>query len=183
MIKNIFVHLIYEILQLKQEMAGLLGFETYAEQSLASKMAPSVQAVADLSELIRAQALPAAEQELAAILELAKTSEPDIYANVDKLMPWDTTFWSERLKESKFDLTEEETRPYFALPAVLDGMFALVSRLFQVEVRKSSAEVWNDDVSFFDVYDKKTDKQLASVYLDPYSRPANKRGGAWMDTC
>jgi len=181
--QNSNIDLIYEILQLKQEMAGLLGFETYAEQSLASKMAPSVQAVADLSELIRAQALPAAEQELAAILELAKTSDPDIYANVDKLMPWDTTFWSERLKESKFDLTEEETRPYFALPAVLDGMFALVSRLFQVEVRKSSAEVWNDDVSFFDVYDKKTDKHLASFYLDPYSRPANKRGGAWMDTC
>jgi oligopeptidase A len=101
------------------------------------------------------------------------------------LAPWDLTYWSERLKESKFDLTEEELRPYFALHAVLDGMFGLMKRIFNVEVKPANgqAEVWNDDVMLFNIYDVDSGKHIASFYLDPYSRPENKRGGAWMDVC
>ena len=100
-------------------------------------------------------------------------------------MPWDVTFWSERLKESKFSITEEELRPYFALPSVLDGMFKLVEKIFGVEVKRADgdAEVWNDDVQFFKIYDMESKKHIASFFLDPYSRPADKRGGAWMDVC
>ena len=181
------IPLIYEILKIKQDMANLLGFDNYAEQSLARKMAPSVEAVRELSDLIAEKALPAAEKEMEEILALAREKGGDEYseANLEKLAPWDLTFWSERLKESKFDLTEEELRPYFALPAVLDGMFGLVKRIFNVEVRPADgeAEVWNEDVSFFNVYDVDNGKHIASFYLDPYSRPENKRGGAWMDVC
>lgn len=181
------VPLIYEILQLKQETAQMLGFDNYAELSLSSKMAPSVESVRELSDLIREKALPAAEKELAEVLAMARKEGGDEYSeeNLDKLQPWDTTFWSERLKESKFDLTEEETRPYFALPSVLDGMFKLVERIFDIKVQAADgdAEVWNDDVMFFKVFDSKTEKHIASFYLDPYSRPADKRGGAWMDVC
>ena len=150
-------------------------------------MAPSIEAVAELSDLIREKALPAAEKELAEITALAREKGGEEYseANLDKLQPWDITFWSERLKESKFDLTEEETRPYFALPAVLDGMFSLVKRIFDVEVKAADgeAEVWHKDVRFFKVYDVDSGKHIASFFLDPYSRPEDKRGGAWMDIC
>jgi oligopeptidase A len=182
------IPLIREILTLKQEMAQLLGFANYAELSLASKMAPSIDAVRELSDLILQKALPAAHAELAAMTQLAHDSG---HHPIDEpLLPWDTTYWSERLKESKYDLTEEETRPYFALPKVLEGMFALVGRLFQIEVEAADgeADVWHPDVRFFKVYD--TDdtgsgekKHIASFFLDPYSRPADKRGGAWMDVC
>jgi oligopeptidase A len=181
------VGIIYEILQLKAEMATMLGFNNYAELSLASKMAPSVQAVSDLTDLIAAKALPAAERELGEITAFARANGGDAYseANLPKLQPWDVTFWSERLKESKFELTEEETRPYFALPAVLEGMFSLVERIFNIQVRSADGEtdVWHEDVRFFKVYDADSGKHIASFFLDPYSRPENKRGGAWMDTC
>ncbi len=178
---------IYETLKLKQERATLLGFNNHAEMSLASKMAPTVDSVKELSNLILDKALPAALRELEEITSLARSQGGEEYSedNLEKLMPWDLTFWSERLKESKFDLKEEELRPYFALPSVLDGMFGLIERLFNVEVKKddSSVEVWNPDVTFYNLYDKDSGKHIASFYLDPYSRPADKRGGAWMDVC
>jgi oligopeptidase A len=174
--------IIYETLKLKNTMAKLLGFDNYAEQSLSSKMAPSVEAVRELTDLIAAKALPAAEKELAEITALAQEKGGDEYS---ELKHWDVTYWSERLKESKFELTEEETRPYFALPAVLDGMFQLVSRIFDIEVQSADGEeqVWHPDVRFFKVFDKESGKHIASFFLDPYSRPENKRGGAWMNVC
>ena len=170
---------VYEILKLKQERATLLGFNNHAEMSLASKMAPTVDSVKELSNLILDKALPSALRELDEITTLARSVGGDEYNedNLEKLMPWDVTFWSERLKESKFDMKEEELRPYFALPSVLDGMFGLIERLFNVEVKKdeSGVETWNPDVSFYNLYDKDSGKQIASFYLDPYSRPADKR--------
>merc|ERR1712071_534460 len=167
--------------------AKLLGFQNYAELSLAKKMAPGVDNVTELTDLMAAKAVPAAQKELEEVTALAREQGGEEYAEdkLAKLEPWDVTFWSERLKESKFDMTEEELRPYFALPAVLDGMFGLLNRLFGVTVKeaKGDAEVWNDDVQFFKIFDSKTDEHIASFFLDPYSRPENKRGGAWMDVC
>jgi oligopeptidase A len=144
------IPLIYEILKIKTEMAKMLGFSSYAEQSLSRKMAPSVEAVSELSDLIAEKAIPAAMRELEEITTMARQQGGDDYSEetLEKLQPWDTSFWSERLKESKFELKEEETRPYFSLPAVLDGMFSLVSRIFNVEVKAADgdAEVWNPDV-------------------------------------
>jgi oligopeptidase A len=178
---------IYEILKLKTEMAKLLGYSNFAELSLTSKMAPSVESVRDLTDLVAEKAIPAAKKELEEVTALARSKGGDEYseANLDKLQPWDLTFWSTRLKESKFDMTEEELRPYFALPAVLDGMFGLVQRIFDIEVKAADGEteVWHPDVGFFKVFDGTSGKHIASFYLDPYSRPEDKRGGAWMDTC
>jgi len=182
------VPIIQEILKLRKETSTLLGYNSYVEMSLDRKMAPDYQAVADLSELIREKALPTALKELAATTDLARADGGEEYseANLEKLMPWDTTFWNERLKEKTFDLKAEELRPYFAIGPVLDGMFGLVERLFDVEVRAADGDVdvWHPDVQFFNVYDKSADgKHIASFYLDPYSRPADKRGGAWMAPC
>ena len=154
-------------------MSGLLGYNNYAEQSLASKMAPDVESVANLSNLILEKALPAAEKELAAALALAREDGGEEYseANLEKLMPWDSGFWNERLKEKTFDLKEEELKPYFALDKVLKGMFDLIERLFGVEVREANgkAEVWNKDVQFFELFDKESGEHVASFFLDPYS--------------
>lgn len=182
------IPLISEILSLKLELTKLLGFSNYAEQSLHSKMAPSVESVAELSNLIKDKALPAAYKELDEITAYARANGGDEYstANLEKLMPWDVTFWSERLKESKFELKEEELRPYFALPNVLQGMFDLVDRLFDISVKQADpdeVQVWHPDVSFYKVFDNASGDHIASFYLDPYSRPADKRGGAWMDVC
>lgn len=156
--------------------------------SLASKMAPDVASVTNLSNLILEKALPAAQKELAAATDLARATGGPEYSesNLPKLMPWDTSFWVERLKEKTFDLKEEELRPYFALDAVLKGMFGLIERIFDVEVRDATGtvEVWHPDVRFFTLHDKSDEgKHIASFYLDPYSRPADKRGGAWMADC
>jgi oligopeptidase A len=178
---------IYEILKLKTEMAKILGYESFADLSLASKMAPSVQSVRELSDLIAEKALPAAKKELEEITALAREKGGEEYseANLGKLEPWDVSFWSERLKESKFDLTDEQLRPYFALPAVLEGMFGLVKRIFDIDVKAADGEeeVWHPDVRFFKVFDGSSGKHVASFFLDPYSRPENKRGGAWMAEC
>lgn len=158
-----------------------------SEMSLASKMAPDVASVANLSNLILEKALPAAEKELAAATALAREVGGDEYSesNLEKLTPWDTPFWIERLKEKTFDLKEEELRPYFALDAVLEGMFKLIERIFDIEVRQANgkAEVWHPDVQFFELYDRVSGEHVASFFLDPFSRPADKRGGAWMADC
>jgi oligopeptidase A len=100
------------------------------------------------------------------------------------LQHWDTTFWAERQREEKFAFTAEELRPYFPLPQVLDGLFGLVQRLFSVTITPadSQAPVWHEDVRYFQIADE-TGNPIAYFYLDPYSRPAEKRGGAWMDIC
>jgi oligopeptidase A len=168
-------------------MAQLLGYETFAQLSLAKKMAPSVAAVSELTDLIAARSVPSAQRELDELTALAREKGGDEYSEsvLPKLQPWDITYWSERLKESKFDLTDEELRPYFALPAVLEGMFGLVERIFDITVQAADGEtdVWHPDVRFFKIFNKATGHHMASFYLDPYSRPENKRGGAWMDTC
>ena len=181
------VPIINEILKLKYESAKLLGFKNPAERSLTAKMADSVESVEELSELILKKSLPAAYAELEAVTKYAREEGGEEYAeaNLENLMPYDVTFWSERFKEAKYSLKEEELRPYFKFEAVLDGMFGLVDRIFGIKCvpADGETEVWNDDVRFFNVLDNETGEKIASFYLDPYSRPADKRGGAWMDVC
>src|SRR4030095_11328214 len=102
----------------------------------------------------------------------------------DDLKNWDVAFWAERLREQRYAYSDEALRPYFPLPRVLDGLFALAGRLFGVRVRAADGEapVWHPDVRFFRIEDA-SGTPLAAFYLDPYSRPAEKRGGAWMDAC
>jgi len=172
--------LITEILQLRKKASAMLGFENYASESLASKMAPNIEAVSKLTEDLFAVARPAAEKELDELQEFANAKG---YAG--KLQLWDVTFWTERLKEEKYAYDEEALRPYFSLPKVLEGMFGIASKLFAVDIVQDddAAERWHPDVMFFKVQDASTGNHIASFFLDPYARPGEKRGGAWMDDC
>ena len=167
--------LIERILALRLEEAQLLGYKTYAELSLTRKMAPQVEAVETLLEELRQASYPAAQQELAQL---------QTFAQLEDFKHWDVAYWSERQRESLFDLNAEALRPYFPLPQVLEGLFSLAQRLFGISITAADgqAPVWHDDVRFFAVEDENQDT-IAHFYLDPYSRPAEKRGGAWMDDC
>ena len=173
--------LIERILELRRELASLLGFENYAELSLASKMAPNVAAVEALLEELRQASYDAAVKDLEALKAFAATKKAP---EAEDLQHWDTSFWAERQREAKFAFTAEELRPYFPLPQVLDGLFGLVQRLFGVTVTPADgqAPVWHENVRYFQIADE-TGSPLAYFYLDPYSRPSEKRGGAWMDIC
>ncbi len=163
------------ILKLRQEKARLLGYSTFAEVSLAKKMAPDVAAVEKLLEELREVSYTAAKKELEELKAFAKT---------DDLKHWDTAFWSEKQKEAKFAFNAEELRPYFPLPQVLAGLFDLAKRIFGVTITAADgqAPIWHEDVRYFQIADE-NNQVIAHFYLDPYSRPAEKRGGAWMNDC
>jgi oligopeptidase A len=173
--------LIERILQLRLEKAKLLGFNSYAELSLANKMAPNVEAVEALLEELRRVSFDAAVKDLEELKAFAAAKGAE---EANDLKHWDISFWAERQREEKFAFSAEELRPYFPLPQVLDGLFALVKRLFGVTIAAADgqAPVWHEDVRYFQIADE-TGEAIAYFYLDPYSRPAEKRGGAWMDDC
>ncbi|NEQ20308.1 MAG: M3 family metallopeptidase [Microcoleus sp. SIO2G3] len=173
--------LIERILELRKEKAALLGYESFAELSLASKMAPNVEAVEGLLEELRRASYDAAVKDLEALKAFAAAKGAE---EANDLKHWDISFWAERQQEEKFAFSAEELRPYFPLPQVLDGLFSLVKRLFSVTVTAAdgAAPVWHEDVRYFQIADE-TGTPIANFYLDPYSRPAEKRGGAWMDDC
>ncbi len=170
--------LIDEILQLRRERATLLGYSSFAEMSVVSKMA-DVEAVDSMFRLLRDASWEAGQADLEDLRSLAAD-----HGQQQPLGHWDQAFWAERLREERFDLTDEQLRPYFPLERVLDGLFALVGRLFGITVESADGEAptWHNDVRFFRVHDEHGE-QIAAFYLDPYSRPDNKRGGAWMDEC
>lgn len=169
--------LMEQILKLRQEEAALLGYANYAEVSLASKMAGGAGEVNKLLEELRLAALEPAQEELKEITALANSQ-----GHAGKLNHWDTGYWAKRLEEKKFGYTDDELRPYFSLEKVLNGMFSLVNKIFgvTVEAADGGARVWNPDVRFFKIFDG-SKKHIASFFLDAYSRPENKRGGAWMN--
>ena len=173
--------LIEEILDLRTHQAARLGYQNWAERSLASKMADNVGAVEQLLEELRVAALPVAEQE---IDELRTCARRHGATEADDFSPWDVSYWAEKLRQERFNLNQEALRPWFPLPQVLDGLFHLCERLFSIKIEAADGEapIWHQDVRFFKVNDQ-DGHPLAGFYLDPFSRPASKRGGAWMDEC
>jgi oligopeptidase A len=173
---------IERILTLRRQQAHQLGHGSWAEVSLASKMAGSVAEVEALLEDLRTAAYPVALMELEALRACAAREGA---AEAADLKPWDVSFWAEVRRQEAFDLDSEALRPWFPLPRVLDGLFGLCDRLFGVRILPADGEapVWHQDVRFFRVEDAGSGEPLAAFYLDPYSRPGSKRGGAWMDEC
>ncbi|MBB3169800.1 M3 family metallopeptidase [Simiduia aestuariiviva] len=168
--------LIVEILQKRQALASLLGYDHFSALSLAKKMADSPQAVLDFLIELAAEAKPVAMQEYAALVKFADES-----LGLQSLQPWDVTFASEKLKQRDFSVSQNELRPYFPAQKVIDGMFAVVHRLFGIEVEPvHDIAVWHPDVQVYAI--KKSGELCAFFYLDLYARE-NKRGGAWMDDC
>ncbi|KAF8016469.1 hypothetical protein BT93_H1861 [Corymbia citriodora subsp. variegata] len=170
--------IIDQILKLRLEKAKLLGYNNYAEVSMAMKMA-TIDEAEELLEKLRSASWDAAVQDMEDIKHFAKSQGA---AESDDLSHWDINFWSERLRELKYDINEEELRPYFSLPKVMEGLFNLARTLFGIEIEAADglAPVWNSDVRFYCVKDS-SGKPIAYFYFDPYSRPSEKRGGAWMD--
>ena len=135
----------------------------------------------NLLEELREPAFKTAKFELET---LDKFSKANGFPKSKKIQPWDISYWSELLRKEKFNLDQESLRPWFPLNDVLNGLFKLSEKLFEIKVVEATNEapLWNDDVLFFNILNKE-DKKIASFYLDPYSRPESKRGGAWMDEC
>ncbi len=163
--------LIAEILPLRHELAQLVGYKNFADYALATRMAKSSrQVLAFLDDLAR-RCMPAARQEFSDLEEFAGR----------KLEAWDMAFYSERLQESRFKVSQEALRPYFPLPKVLSGLFALIQRLYGISVReRPGVGVWHPSVRYYDLLDQ--ERVVAGFFLDPYSRN-EKRSGAWMDEC
>ena len=169
--------IIKETLALRHEMSLLLGYKNYAEYSLARKMADDPKQVIDFLEQLAGLSIKKAKLELDELMAFA--TELD---NVDSLKPWDVAYYSEKLREQKYDISEEELRPWFPENQVLKGLFEITSRLYNVSINeRHDVDTWHKDVRFFDIFDM-DNNQLGSFYLDLYAR-AHKRGGAWMNSC
>ena len=170
-----------EILQLRYEMAQLLGFESYAEYSVASKMAESADQVLGFLNDLALKAKPQAQREFAELSQFANECQADGEFGADELMPWDVTYFAEKLRQQRYSISQEDIRPYLPVDTVIKGMFETVSRLFGVQFEEQTEfDRYHADVRFFNV--TKDGEPLAAFYLDLYARE-KKRGGAWMDVC
>ncbi len=171
--------LIVETLELRKEKAALLGYDHHAQVSLATKMAGTVDAVQQMFDELTEASRAGMQRDLDELRAFAKEQ-----GEADELMHWDLAFWAERLREQRFDYTDEELRPYFPLPRVMDGLFGICTKLFGVTFERDddAAPRWHDDVQFYRVLNE-SGGHIASFYFDPYSRPADKRGGAWVNGC
>ena len=172
-----------QILALREQKAKLLGFANYAEVSLSTKMADSVSEVETFLRDLAAQATPAAQKDLAQLQKCAQD------CGIDELQPWDSAYIAEKVKQSAFSLSQEEIRPYFPLPKVISGLFAIVKRLYGITVKEQSSSTedradshsvsrWHDDVRFYQLFDA-DDHLIGGFYFDLFAR-SGKRGGAWM---
>ena len=166
--------LMSKILKLRAESAQMLGFDSYAEFSLASKMADSPAQVSEFLLELAHRAKPFAEKDLEELREFAAAR-----LGLKELQAWDIGYASEKLRQQRYAFSEQEVKQYFPEDAVLSGLFGLVETLFGLSIKPSTAPVWHDTVRFFDILDDKG-MLIGQFYLDLYAR-ASKRGGAWMD--
>ena len=167
---------IEKILALRHESAQLLGYANAAEESLATKMAPSPTAVLEFLRDMARRAKPVAERELASLQAFA------LELGLAELQPWDVGYASEKLRQQRYSLDEEQLKPYFPLPAVMNGLFGLVEQLYGVQFRlREDVDVWHPDARYYDLFDA-AGQRIAGAYVDLYAR-SGKRGGAWMDVC
>ena len=165
--------IIDQTLSLRAEEARLLGYASFAEVSLVSKMADSPGQVIGFLRDLAVRAKPSAHRDMAELRSFAAEN-----LGLDSLSSWDMAFASERLKEARYAFSDNEVKQYFQLPRVLEGLFGLIGRLFDVRISRDTAEVWHADVGFFRI--ERAGQLIGQFYLDMFSRPS-KRPGAWMD--
>ncbi|MDQ5908165.1 MAG: oligopeptidase [Pseudomonadota bacterium] len=166
-----------QLLALRYELAQLLGFRDYSEYSLATKMADSPEQVLDFLNDLTRRAKPQAQREFAELQTFAREQ-----FGTPELETWDIGYYSEKLRLHRYQLSQEELRPYFPITRVLPGLFTVAERLFGVAIRPlEGVEVWHPDVQVYEIVDA-AGMQRGRFYLDLYAR-SGKRGGAWMDGC
>ncbi len=169
--------IINEQLKLRHEIARMLGFSSFSEKSLATKMAETPAQVLGFLNDLAAKAKPQGEKEVEELRQFAKAE-----FGVDELNPWDIAYYSEKQKQHLFEISDEELRPYFPEQKVVNGLFEVLNRVFGMKVvEREGVDTWHSSVRFFDIFDSQ-DKLRGSFYLDLYARE-HKRGGAWMDEC
>ena len=162
-----------EILDLRQELAGLLGFANYAELSLATKMAESSDQVLSFLRDLAVRSKPFAARDLEQLRAFAADH------GVTDLQSWDLGYFGEKLRQQRYSLNQEELREYFPIDKVLSGLFAIVQRLYGIEIHElEDFDSWHADVRLFEILEN--GEHVGRFYFDLYAR-ANKRGGAWMD--
>ncbi len=172
--------LIKEIMSLRYELAKILGFDSYADRSLAKKMASSTDEVLDFLNELAEKTKPVAEKEFAELQAFAREHGGE-QLNGETLQSWDLGYFAEKLRQKRYAISQEELRPYFPAHKVIDGMFDCVHRLFNVDIEVSDeASLWHPEVTYYVI--KRDGAEIASFYLDLYAR-AKKRGGAWMADC
>jgi len=169
--------LMNEILALRHRQAQLLGYKSYAHYSLARKMANDINEVLDFLNDLALRSRKMAKQELKTLRKFAQ-----LEFGLSELQAWDMAYYAEKLRQHKYALSQEELRPYFPAPQVIDGLFTIVNRLYGIDVKeRERVEVWHEDVRFYDIFDN-TGSLRGGFYLDLFAR-TGKRGGAWMDEC
>jgi oligopeptidase A len=166
--------LIGGILRLRREAAALLGFASYAEVSLAAKMADTPAEVLKFLDELGARARPYAEKDFAELQAFARDE-----LGIADPQAWDNTYVSEKLSVARYSFSDQEVKQYFPEPRVLAGLFKLIETLYGLHVREDKAPVWHPDVKFYMLTDH-AGQRVGQFYLDLYAR-ASKRGGAWMD--
>ncbi|MFN3769836.1 MAG: oligopeptidase A [Ectopseudomonas guguanensis] len=165
--------LMAEILDLRQELARLLGFANYSELSLASKMAESTDQVLSFLRDLAVRSKPFAEQDLAELKAFAAEQ------GLNDLQSWDVGYYSEKLRQQRYSISQEEVRAWFPVDKVLSGLFAIVQKLYGIEIRELKGfDTWHPDVRLFEITEN--GQHVGRFFFDLYAR-ANKRGGAWMD--
>ncbi|MEZ8493346.1 oligopeptidase A [Vibrio splendidus] len=169
--------IITEQLKLRHEIARMLGFSTYSEKSLSTKMAETPDQVLGFLNDLAVKAKPQGERE---VEELRQFAEKEF--GVSELNLWDIAYYSEKQKQNLFEISDEELRPYFPESNAVSGLFEVLNRVFGMSVtEREGVDTWHDSVRFFDIFDA-TGTLRGSFYLDLYARE-HKRGGAWMDDC
>jgi len=169
--------IMYDILKLRTKKAKLLGFDNYAEYSLETKMAKSSSEVISFLNNLAERTKKSAKNEFNELKQFVQES-----TGLDHVEASDISYYSEKLKQKKFSISQEELRRYFPVKQVIKGLFKITKKLYDVDIKeRTKIEVWHDDVKFFDIFDNKG-KIKGSFYLDLFSR-RHKRGGAWMDEC
>lgn len=169
--------IIKQIISLRAELAQLLGFDTYADKSLATKMAETVTQVTAFLTDLATKAKPQGEKELTELKRYAYE-----YFGASDIKPWDIAYYSEKQKQHLYTINDEELRPYFPEDRVIRGLFEVVRRIFGITAKqRHDVEVWAPEVKFYDLYNANGELK-GSFYLDLYARE-HKRGGAWMDDC
>ena len=165
-----------EILELRRQLAGLLGFDNFADLSLATKMADTPAQVIEFLEQLAEKSVPQARAEWQQLCDFARD-----HHGVDTVNAWDVNYYAEKLKQQRYEVSQEDIRPYLPVSRVLPGLFDVVQRLYGVSVQEvDDFDRYHEDVRLFNLL--RNGQPIARFYLDLYAR-AHKRGGAWMDTC
>ncbi len=166
-----------QILALRHEKAQLLGFNNYAELSLHTKMAENPQQVIGFLEDLADRSWRQARKDLAELREFAREQH-----GINHLEAWDIGYYSEKMRQHEYQLSQEEVKAYFPAPRVVDGLFAVVEKLYGLQISEiKEFDSWHPDVRFFEIRDQ-NQQVRGRFYLDLYAR-TKKRGGAWMDDC